>query len=64
MSDATKDIDKRISSAMAALHGARAAMDHCPSGDNILIVEMCENALDDLIDCRLAMRTAERVVTA
>jgi hypothetical protein len=63
MSDATKELDKRISSAMAALHGARDAMDCCPSGDNILIVEMCQATLDDLLDCRLAMGTAEKVVT-
>jgi hypothetical protein len=64
MSDATKDLDKRISSAMAALHGARAAAWHSPSAHNIAVEAMCERTVDDLLDCRLAMGTAEKVVTA
>jgi hypothetical protein len=64
MSDATKELDKRISSAMAALHSARAAAWHSPSAHNIAVEEMCEATVNDLLDCRLAMGTAEKVVTA
>jgi len=64
MSDATAELDRRITSAMAALHGARAAAWHSPSAHNLAVEAMCEHTVDDLLDCRLAMSTADRVVTA
>jgi hypothetical protein len=64
VSDATRELDKRIAAAMAALHGARAAAWHSPSAHNISVEAMCERTVDDLLDCRLAMGTADGMVTA
>ncbi len=55
----TGSLDARIASAMAALHGARAAANHSPNAQNILVEEMCENALNELLDAKL--ETMEKV---
>lgn len=60
MTDALSEVDQHIAAAMAALHGARAASNLVPSGDNILTEQLCEQTLDDLLDLRCAM-TRERV---
>jgi hypothetical protein len=64
MSDPIVELDKRIAAAMAALHGARAAAWHSPNVLNVTAEELCENTLNDLLDCRLAMGTADGMVTA
>lgn len=52
MSLAVDTIDARIASAMAALHGARAAADRSPNADNLLIADMAEQVLNELLDAR------------
>ena len=52
-------LDKRIASAWAALGGARAAAWHSPSGNNMLIEQMCERTLNELLEKRHEMTTAE-----
>ena len=50
--DARHLLDRRIASAWAALHGARAACSHSPSADNCAVEDMCENTVNDLLDSR------------
>lgn len=57
-------LDGRIASAWAALQGARAAANHCPSGKNLLIEQMAENLLNSLLDDKLHEMTAARIVNA
>jgi hypothetical protein len=45
-------VDKRIASAWAALSGARAAANHSPTGERLLVESMCERTLDELLDQR------------
>lgn len=58
----TRTLNGRIASAMAALHGARAAVDHCPSGDNLLIADMAERAVNELLDAKLEARVKREKV--
>lgn len=47
------DVDllhRRILATNAALHGARAAFDHCPSVENQAAIDTAERRLNDLLD--------------
>lgn len=56
MPEVTDELDRRIAAAMAALHGARAAAWHSPSAANLTIEARREQALNDLLDERLARK--------
>lgn len=55
MPDSLRTLDQRIASAWAALSGARAATWHSPDADNVLIEQMCERAVDELLEQRHEM---------
>jgi len=55
MPDSLAHLDRRIASAMAALHGARAAATHSPNAVTCGLEDMAERAVDDLLDLRLEM---------
>jgi hypothetical protein len=53
MSAPPVDLDvlhRRILATSAALHGARAALERCPSAENEAAVATAERRLNDLID--------------
>jgi hypothetical protein len=48
------EIDLEVSVAFVALGVARTAFTRCPSGDNQRAVDDAENAVNQLLDARLA----------
>ncbi len=51
-----EEIDLEISVAYITLGAARQAFSHCPSGENASAVADAEEAVDRLLDERLAVR--------
>lgn len=43
-------LHRRIQSALAALRGARAVVEHCPSIENQRFVDLAEATLNDLLE--------------
>lgn len=53
MSAPAVDVDllhRRLLATSAALHGARAALAHCPSAENQAAVDCAMRRMDDLLD--------------
>jgi hypothetical protein len=50
----------RIASAWAALHGARQATWHSPSGDNCAVEAMCEATVNGLLEVLWSEMTEEQ----
>lgn len=46
----TELLHRRILATNAALHGARAAFEHCPSAENQAAVDCASRRLDQLLD--------------
>lgn len=59
MADTLRTLDQRIASAMAALHGARAAATRSPNASNLLLAEIAELALNELLDGRPRQSSAK-----
>ena len=51
------EIDLEVSVAFVALGVARSAFTRCPSGENQRAVDDAENAVNRLLDARLAARS-------
>ena len=54
----TDSLHSRITSAWAALNGARAAAWHSPNANNCAVERMCENTVNDLLDSLYSRMTA------
>jgi hypothetical protein len=64
MTDTLADQDERIRQAWAALCGARAVATRNPSAETLRVEAICEATVDDLLDARYRMQTADRMVKA
>jgi hypothetical protein len=56
--------DERIRQAWAALCGARAVAWRSPNAETLRVEAMCEHVVNDLLDARYRMQTAEKLVKA
>ncbi len=59
MPDSLAHLDRRIASAWAALNGARDAASHSLNAGTCAMEQMCERALDELLEQRYEMTTAQ-----
>jgi hypothetical protein len=62
--DDMAELDKFIAAAMAALHGARAVAWRSPNAETVRLETVAEERVDFLLDKRLRLMAAERMVKA
>lgn len=64
VADQIRALDLCTTRALRDVRLARAAMDHSPSGANVVRVQRAEQTLDDLLDQRLAIHPTEGRATS
>lgn len=62
--DELHQLDRRIASAWAALSGARAAAWHSPNQKTCAIEDMAERTVNELLERRYELVTAEQIIRA
>ena len=64
MTDTLATHDERIRQAWAALCAARAVAWRSPNAQTLRVESMCEHVVNDLLEARYRMQTAEGLVKA